>query len=192
MRSLRIVVAALLLGAGMTLLGAAPAFACSCAAQRPAQQAGDADVVFAGTLTDIDEPRQLPILSSGDEARYTFDVDAVYAGDVASVAVVSSAWSGASCGLEGMTVGERYVVIAYRDGQGLGATLCGGTGPASPRLEGQVSNALGPAALPDPGGTPPGPAGMPFPSPAAAWAWVGGLLAIGVPLWWLWSRRSAG
>jgi hypothetical protein len=191
MRSLRIALAALLLGAGLTLLGGAPAFACSCVAQKPAQQAEEADVVFAGTLTDIDEPRRLPVVSSADETRYTFDVDAVYAGDVAPVAVVGSAWSGASCGLEGMTVGERYVVIAYREGKGLGATLCGGTGPASPRLEGQVSNALGPATLPDPGGKD-GAAGPPYPSPAAVWAWVGGLLAIGVPLWWLWSRRSAG
>jgi hypothetical protein len=190
MRSLRFAFAVLLLGAGLSLVGGVPAFGCSCVAQKPAQQAEEADVVFAGTLTDVDEPRQLPILSSGDEARYTFDIDAVYAGDVASVAVVGSAWSGASCGLEGMTVGERYVVIAYREGKGLGATLCGGTGPASPRLEGQVSNALGPATLPDPGGEPAA-AGPPYPSPAAAWAWVGGLLAIGVPLW-LWSRRSAG
>lgn len=191
MRMLRVAGAALLLGAGLTLLGGAPAFACSCAADKPSKLAEDADAVFAGTLADIDGPPQLPIMSSADLARYTFDVDAVYAGDVASVAVVSSAWSGASCGLEGMTVGERYVVIAYRDGEELGATLCGGTGPASPRLEGQVSNALGPATLPDPGGED-GAAGPPYPSPAAAWAWVGGLLAIGVPLWWLWSRRSVG
>lgn len=181
--------AALLLGAGLSLLGAAPAVACSCEPANRGQHAKEADAVFAGTLTDIDRPRGIPVISSGDEARYTFDVDAVYAGDVASAAVVASAWSGAGCGLEGMTVGERYVVIAYRDGKGLGATLCGGTGPASPRLEGQVSNALGPAALPDPGGGD-GAAGLPYPSPAAAWVWVGGLLAVGVPLWWLWSRRS--
>ncbi len=191
MRSLRIVLAALVLGVGLVLLGGAPAFACSCAQPSPAQHAEEADVVFAGTLTDIDEPRQFPVVSSAAESQYTFEVDAVYAGDPAPVTRISSAWSGASCGLEGMEVGERYVVFAYVDGKELDASLCGGTGPASPRLEGQVSNALGPAALPDPagghGGAPP-----PFPSPATAWAWVGGLFAVAVPLWWLWSRRATG
>jgi hypothetical protein len=191
MRSFRIVLAALVLGAGLVLLGGGPAFACSCAVLSPAEHAEGADVVFAGTLTDIDEPRRLPVVSTAEESRYTFEVDAVYAGDPAPVTRVGSAWSGASCGLEGLEVGERYVVFAYVDGEGLDASLCGGTGPASPRLEGQVSNALGPAALPDPGGTQGG-AHPAFPSPATAWAWVGGLFAVAVPLWWLWSRRAAG
>jgi len=191
MRSIRIVLAALVLGAGLALLVGAPAFACSCAGQSPAQHAESADVVFAGTLTDIDEPRQFPVVGSAADSRYTFDVDAVYAGDPAPVARVSSAWSGASCGLEGMEVGERYVVFAHVDGKQLDASLCGGTGPASPRLEGQVSNALGPAALPDPAGTHGG-APPPFPSPATAWACVGGLFAVAVPLGWLWARRPTG
>lgn len=183
--------AALVLGAGLALLGSAPAFACSCAMLSLDEYTEHADVVFAGTLTDIDEPRRLPVVSSAEESRYTFEVDAVYAGDPAPVTRVGSAWSGASCGLEGMQVGERYVVFAYVHDEGLAASLCGGTGPASPRLEGQVSNALGPATLPDPGGTHGG-APSPFPSPATAWAWVGGLFAVAVPLWWLWSKRAAG
>ena len=190
MRSLRILLAALVLGAGLALLGGAPAFACSCAMLSLDEYAEHADVVFAGTLTDIDEPRRLPVVSSAEESRYTFEVDAVYAGDPAPVTRVGSAWSGASCGLEGMQVGERYVVFAYVQGEGLDASLCGGTGPASPRLEGQVSDALGPATLPDPAGTHGG--APPFPSPATAWAWVGGLFAVAVPLWWLWSRRATG
>ncbi|HEX6148464.1 hypothetical protein [Nocardioides sp.] len=188
MRSFRILIAAVLLGAGLAL--GAPAFACSCVAQTPAQYAEGADVVFAGTLTDIDEPRQFPVVSSAAETRYTFDVDAVYAGDPAPVTRVGSAWSGASCGLEGMDVGERYVVFAYVDGKQLDASLCGGTGLASPRLEGKVGDVLGPAALPDPGGQHGGQ--PPLPSPATAWAWVAGLFVVAVPLWWLWSRRTVG
>ncbi len=189
MRLLRIVLSALVLGAGLALLGGAPAFACSCAEQTPAQHAEGADVVFAGTLTDVDEPRQFPVVSSGAEATYTFDVDAVYAGDPAPATRVGSPWSGASCGLEFMKTGQRYVVFAHADGKQLDAGLCGGTGLASARLEGQVSNALGPATLPDPAGTHGG-APPPFPSPAMAWAWVGGLFVVAVPLWWMWSRRA--
>lgn len=191
MRTIRIVIAALVLGVAVTLLGGSPAFACSCAAQSVAKHAEDADVVFVGTLTDVDEPRRFPVVSSGAESTYTFDVEAAYSGDPAPVTRVGSAWSGASCGLEGMEIGQRYVVFAYVDGKGLGASLCGGTGPASPRLEGKVSNALGPAHAPDPAGQQSG-APPPFPTPAIAWAWVGGLFAVAVPLWWLLSRRLSG
>ncbi|MGH3348102.1 MAG: hypothetical protein ACRDO4_14075 [Nocardioides sp.] len=191
MRSLRIVLAALVLGAALALLGGAPAFACSCAAQSPAQHAEDADVVFAGTLTDVDEPRQFPVVSSAAEATYTFDVDAVYAGDPAPVTRVGSAWSGASCGLEGMAVGERYVVFAYVDGEHLDASLCGGTGPASPRLEERVSDTLGAANLPSPTGGQSGPP-PPFPSVITPWVWLGGVVAIAGPLWWGLTRRETG
>ena len=97
---LRITLTALVLGAGLTLVGSAPAFACSCAMQSVAEHADGADVVFAGTLTDADVAGSL---FNGEESTYTFEVDAVYAGDPAQFAQVATASSGSACGLEGLS-----------------------------------------------------------------------------------------
>ena len=58
--------------------------------------------------------------------------------------------SGASCGLEGIEPGRRYVVFASHqsmeghDADHLWANLCGGTGPATPKLLAAVAEATGP------------------------------------------------
>jgi hypothetical protein len=186
---LRIMLGALVLGAGLTLVGSAPAFACSCAMQSVAEHADGADVVFAGTLTDADVAGSL---FNGEQTTYAFEADAVYAGDPAPVAHISTASSGAACGLEGLVVGERYVVFAYDGGDGLSASLCGGTGPATSKLESAVENALGAPVQPGlTGGQGAGPP-PPLPSLVTPWAWVAGLAAVVGPLWWLLARRSLG
>jgi hypothetical protein len=185
---LRITLTALVLGAGLALVGSAPAFACSCAMQSVAEHADGADVVFAGTLTDADEASSL---LSGEESTYTFVVDAVYAGDPAPFAQVATASSGSACGLEGLSVGERYVVFAYAaDRDGLSASLCGGTGPATPKVERILDRVLGAPVLPDlTGGQGAGPP-PPLPSLVTPWAWVAGLVALVGPIRWL-ARRGA-
>ncbi len=185
----RITLTALVLGTGLALLGTAPAFACSCAAQSVARHVDDADVVFAGTLTDADVPRSV---FDGENATYTFEVDAVYAGDPAAVTHISTASSGSACGLEGLTVGERYVVFAHAAGDRLSANLCGGTGPATPQLEGTLGDALGAPVRPDLTGSQGAGPPPPLPSMVTPWAWLAGLAAVVGPLWWLLARRSAG
>lgn len=186
---LRITLAALVLGAGLALVGNAPAFACSCALQSVAEHADGADVVFAGTLTEADVAGSV---FNGDQTTYAFEVDAVYAGDPAPVAHVSTASSGSACGLEGLVVGERYVVFADDGDGGLSASLCGGTGPATSTLEGSVEHVLGVPVQPGlTGGQGAGPP-PPLPSLVTPWAWVAGLAAVVGPLWWLLVRRSAG
>ncbi len=186
---LRITLAALVLGSGLALVGAAPAFACSCAMQSVAEHADGADAVFAGTLTDVDGARSL---FDGDDTTYAFEVDAVYAGDPAAVAHVTTASSGAACGLEGLEVGDRYVVFAHDSGDQLSANLCGGTGPATPKLEGTLQDLLGAPVRPDlTGGQGAGPP-PPLPSLVTPWAWLAGLAAVVGPLWWVLARRSAG
>ncbi len=57
--------------------------------------------------------------------------------------------SGASCGLENVVPGRRYVVFASHqsmegaDADHLWANLCGGTGPATPKLLAAVEEVTG-------------------------------------------------
>jgi hypothetical protein len=67
-----------------------------------------------------------------DPISYRFDVDRVLKGAVPANATVRSVVSGGSCGLEQMSLGDRYTVFAVaRDGL-LSAGLCGGTHLGSP------------------------------------------------------------
>ncbi len=110
----------------VTTLGATPALACSCAPMTDAEYAASADVVFAGTLLDREEPDSGGIVSSGDLITLTFAVDEVYKGQVGTTAQVRTARSGASCGLE--LEGEGPFLVFTQFGKnGLTASLCGGT-----------------------------------------------------------------
>lgn len=109
-----------------TTLGAAPALACSCAPMTDAEYVDNADVVFAGTLLDREEPRSSPIISSDDPVTLTFAVSEVYKGQVGAMAQVRTASSGASCGLEIEGEGP-FLVFTTFDENGLTASLCGGT-----------------------------------------------------------------
>ena len=82
-----------------------------------------ADEIFAGTLTGMSGPPERGVVSSTDPITYTVAVDAVYRGDVGSVAFFESAMSGASCGLEGMTVDRRYLVFVTHRWLGAGRDL---------------------------------------------------------------------
>lgn len=143
----RLILAALLCAGGLVLLSPASAQACSCVRGDTTTYAGWADVVFTGTLVEMTPPPDRPIISSGDPATYSFDVDGVHQGQVGPAAEVRSAVSGASCGLEGMRSGSRYVVFATRD-DGLWANLCGGTRLLGPAVARQLDRVVGPARAP--------------------------------------------
>lgn len=136
-------VAVLLLGLGLGLVGvvlAPPALACSCAgAETDAGYAARADAVFVGELVSRDVRE--PSLSGLDPAVLTFDVTAVYQGEVAQRQQVVTPVDGASCGLE-LSGSGPFLVFARApadsfqhdppvgDGQLL-ADLCGGSRPVS-------------------------------------------------------------
>jgi hypothetical protein len=132
---------------------ASPALACQCVPQTSLHHLALADVVFSGRLSEIDGPPPDRLTySSIDPVDYRFDVDRVLKGDVPVNATVRSVVSGGSCGLEDMSVGDRYTVFAVaRDGS-LVTGLCSGThaGGPDPALV-LVSGAL----LPPTPGSPP-------------------------------------
>lgn len=155
MVSIRSLLTALLVAAGLTLLSPVPAMACSCVGGSVRSHAERAEVVLRGTLVAVDGPAAGRIQSSGDPVTYTFDVHEVFEGSSSSTSEIVSAATGASCGLEGMKEGREYVVFAapgsgMPSGKGdeLGANLCGGTGRATPALVEAVERVLGPGAAP--------------------------------------------
>ncbi len=204
MKLLRLLLVTLAASAGLVVFTQVPAAACSCVGGDTSEHVEWADIVFRGTLVDIEKtnPGDDDVVSSGDPVYYSFDVEETYKGD-ARDGVVESVRFGASCGLEGMRVDQSYVVFASENKQGnIEANLCGGTAVASDRLVGQVEAAV--ASPPVPTATDrPEPTDSPVPTsvpsgvePAAearsgipAWAWFGGGVVLALAggafgLWW--------
>jgi len=189
---LRLLLVSLCAAAGLVVFAQGPAAACSCAMAGTAEHVENSDVVFLGTLTEIEQtnPGADAVISSGDPVLYGFEVEQALKGD-AGDGVVTSARFGATCGLEGMRLGESYVVFAGagEDGE-LGANLCGGTSVATRGAVHGVEAALARTGQPPPTVTEAPPPQQPLPtevrsgseaaateqqSPAWRW-WVGGTL----------------
>ena len=155
MRILRALLVSVLGALSLVVLTPAPSYACSCAAADPQQFVASADVVVAGTVRGTAQSEQT--------AAYLLDVDRVYHGSSGPVLEVLSSASGASCGLEGVVEGGRYVVFAAAETVGgqpsdtLWSHLCGGTAPASRQYVDAVEAVTGPGTPPtadDQGGQP--------------------------------------
>jgi hypothetical protein len=140
----RLLLAGLLTAVGLVALTPATSYACSCAVADPEAYVDWADVVFTGTLTDVEPPPQHQVMSSMDPNTYTFDVDRVFEGEVGPTAEVQSAMSGASCGLEGMKAGRDYVVYATHHQGALTTGLCTGTGPVDLEHVESIEQVTGP------------------------------------------------
>jgi hypothetical protein len=100
--------------------------ACSCVPPPSDREAmTTTDAVFSGTVIEIDDPEGGgPVISSGRQITYTFDVDGIAKGDVAADERVTSAADGVSCGAD-FADGGRYVVFADKDEKGdLTTSLC--------------------------------------------------------------------
>jgi len=180
MRALRLLLAGVLGALSLVVVTATPSFACSCAAASTEQYVDGADVVVTGTVADREPPPERPVMSSGDPVTYTVDVERRFKGDGQDPLQVLSAISGASCGLEGVRVGRRYVVFAtVGRGGDLWASLCGGTAPWSADLEAGVVAATGPGTVAPPSAAPAGTAGTSGDLPEEA---EGGFLAAPVAL----------
>jgi hypothetical protein len=143
MRALRVLFAAVVAALSIVVVGAGPSFACSCVSGDADDFAGRATDVVSGTVTDV-----VP-LSSRAATGYVVAVDRVFKGGAGPSITVLSESSGASCGLEHVEPGRRYVVFAShqsmqgKDPDHLWANLCGGTGPATPELVAAVEEATG-------------------------------------------------
>lgn len=119
--SFRIVIALSVLA--ITLIGPLlPANACSCVAPDAGEFLRNSDFVFVGSLAA--NPLDGGAFNDVSEAPYTFDVVAVYKGDIRDASIqVWSATSSAACGLE-IGVGEPIGVAAsFFDGR-LSSGLC--------------------------------------------------------------------
>ena len=126
--------------------------ACSCATFTDAEAYEFADVVFTGTLVEINTPPGDVVVST-DPERFVFDVDQVFKGEVQTRQSVVTAREGASCGLEISGPGP-FAVFARLDDDGLtsGAfegevysSLCSGTRPLA---DGEVPAGFGTPSRP--------------------------------------------
>lgn len=141
----RTLVSAALLSAPMLLFGPAPsACACSCVPRTMAEQTDAANVIFRATVLGRSEPRTG---SSAEPIEYRLDVAEVYRGITDRSTVVRSAADEASCGLT-LTTGTEYLLFTTADGDGLRASLCGGTVASTPDLVTQVVALNGPGRAP--------------------------------------------
>ncbi len=124
-----------------------PAAACSCLGISTRRAVDQAEAVFLGTVTRVDQTR-----SGGERAaELRFDVSRVYKGTVYSDQVITTPADSAGCGLT-PDVGSTWVIFASGAIQGQGkdarlrltTTLCDGnlSGDAPPRLLGRSTPPL--------------------------------------------------
>lgn len=134
--------AGLLLAPALVLLAPAAAMACSCAVADTETLVGYVDTIAVGELATIEAPptRADGAVDTADQVTYTVTLQTVLKGEPDNPLVFRSASHGASCGLEGMTVGRDYVFFV-RDGE---SGLCDGTSLASPELIAEVEAVTGP------------------------------------------------
>ncbi len=110
--------AALLL---LALVGAAEAYACSCAPVDLERDLPAADAAIIGSV--------LERTVRGGTATYLFRVEQVYKGEVGSRAEVVTPAGGAACGLE-LSVGDRVGLLLSREGDVWRSGLCSQVDPA--------------------------------------------------------------
>jgi hypothetical protein len=108
-----------------TVTPMATAQACSCMMPDAARFLAESDFVFAGTLIERPGVEDGAFGAFGAEnVPYTFEVDAVYKGDLRDRTVdVWSASNGAACGFE-MAIGEPVAIAASLSGGQLTGSLC--------------------------------------------------------------------
>jgi hypothetical protein len=105
----------------LALVGAAEAYACSCAPVELERDLPAADAAIIGSVLE----RSV----SGGTATYLFRVEQVYKGEVDSRAEVQTPASGAACGLE-LAVGDRVGLLLTREGDVWRSGLCSQVDPA--------------------------------------------------------------
>ncbi len=166
------------------LLGvrASPAAACSCAVDPSPQAALErSGSVFVGDVTRIEEPTSG---DSGANRRLHVDVDRVYRGTVADRVVITTAASGASCGLELPGSGHYVFFVPANEVVTVApANLCDGPLPMLTAVPASFGSGAPPVSAtapePTPGPSTPGPSTPATTEPASGDTptWVPWLLA---------------
>lgn len=125
MRIVKPLQAALVVAAGLLVLDAGPASACSCRAdQAVADQVAASDGAFVGVYTGREDPgAQGPLDNSGRAVLNHFTVERVVKGDLGERVDIQAAASGASCGLE-LDVGARTGLLLRHEAGGWTSSLC--------------------------------------------------------------------
>ena len=129
----------LVLAAGWVFPGRA--YACGCVTDSEPELIRNAQVIFAGTVTDD--------RVWGGTRTYTFTVDRVYRGEVHQVQAVRTNVGSAACELELGGTGPFLVMGYYQEGR-VWANSCGGTRPGAAPAD------LGAGYPPRPGAAPTG------------------------------------
>lgn len=124
------------------------ACACSCAWRTTTEFVAGADVVARVVVERVEVMNSGPVMASNDPVRYHLRPRQVWKGppEAQGPFVVESAANGASCGIEGVQVGDDLVLFA-KTGATWQANLCGGTAPTSPTVTSELTAALGPARV---------------------------------------------
>ena len=123
MRTVGVLLAGVLTVAAVLVLPAPPAAACSCAGP-PFEENPDVDVtgvdaydaVFIGTVLGWE--------TSGQETRWTFQIDSVVTGELATPIHVVTASDGAACGFESLVEGDQRAVGLTRRASQWESGLC--------------------------------------------------------------------
>jgi hypothetical protein len=170
-----VLVVLLFLG-GVLFVGAAPAYACSCAGQSPADAIAGGDAAFVGTYLGRTEPPPAPVVSSGDLVVNHFSVERAVKGDIGGNLDVGGARDGATCGLE-LAAGQRTGLVIRQAGDRWESNLCLQIEPAALLAAAQPPppnpaplpvRPAPPAVVTPPAPSPsatPSPSGKPSPSP---------------------------
>lgn len=134
------------------LVAPSPAFACSCVMFTPHQYVNNADLVVAGTLTEVEyaPPNSEGIISSGDPTKYSVGVVAGYKGTSPEELSFTSARDGASCGVEGLLVGREYVFFLDEVDGAYSANLCNGTARVPEARVAKITGRSSPLPASDP------------------------------------------
>jgi hypothetical protein len=108
--------------------------ACSCAGASSAEQQVKDELsrktaIFAGKVTQVKPPRQQVMMSSADLVKVTFEVSRVWKGELGQEAIVYTAMSSSSCGIEDFEEGVEYIVSAYGEPTALETNICDLTKP---------------------------------------------------------------
>ncbi|NPD04611.1 hypothetical protein HN031_07925 [Nocardioides sp. zg-1308] len=122
--------------AGPALAAAAPApAACTCKQGQLEQQVQRADVVFIGTVDNVE--------LAGDDHTYDITASRAYRGTPERSTQVVSVGGRNACGLGELGVGTTYVFLATGDAAPYDADSCGGTSVANPAKVDKIEALLG-------------------------------------------------
>ena len=152
----------------LPIVGADPAYACSCVRTDEQQRYEQATHVFKGTVIAAQGAAPTEGEATNEPVLYTFDVISTYKGRVTDPQKVSTPGNSAACGVE-LDGDGPFLVFASREreeaGSGLVMNVCGGTRPIGESDEPTFGRTAPEPAEQEP--DVPAPAAPAAPSPAA-------------------------